>query len=193
MTTKKAIITAATDCLALKGYEGASMRDVAAAAHVQTSQIYYYFSDKSELFEAVFRQIIQNLRDDIEPIREIEDVTERMRAIIDYQLRKRKMLAALLNYFVAQSHKFPKRDDDGYVPASAYMHVLECLKIGEASGIYQSHTSMIDAKIIAHIMNGFILEYANRPLAKLQREKLVAAIADFIESATKALSKEETT
>lgn len=184
MAAKKAIIEAATDCLARKGYEGSSMRDVAAAADVHTSAIYYYFSDKAELFEAVYMQIIKNLQRDIAPIRVITDPSERLRAILTYQFTKRKMLAALLNYFVGQSDKFPRRSDDGYVPAGAYMHIIECLKLGEALGIYRSHTSGFDAKIIAHIMNGFILEYAHRPLNRDQCATLVTAIASFIEAAT---------
>ncbi|HEU0266691.1 MAG TPA: TetR/AcrR family transcriptional regulator, partial [Candidatus Saccharimonadaceae bacterium] len=176
MATKKSIIDATIHCLAFKGYDGASIRDVAAKAGVQASRIYYYFADKSELFEAAYRQIIANLQRDIVPIRRIDNPSERMRAIIDYQLRQRKMLAALLNYFVGQSNKFPKRSDDGYVPPSAYMHIFECLKIGETAGLYQTHTTSLDAKIIAHIMNGFILEYATRPLPKPRREQLVEAI-----------------
>lgn len=191
MNTYNLIIKSAMDCLAQRGYAGTSMRDIAALAQVQTSAIYYHFPDKSALFEAVYKQIIVNLQQDVEPIRRIADPSERLRAVIAYQLRKRKMLAALLNYFVAQADNFPKSDDGGYVPAGAYRHILETLEIGAAKDLYRSHTSPIDAKIIAHIMNGFIIEYANRPLPKKQSEALVEAIADFIEAATKQTSQDK--
>ncbi len=190
MNTYNTIIKSAMDCLALHGYSGTSMRDIAAMAHVQTSAIYYHFPDKSALFEAVYTQIIKSLQEDIVQIRLIADPSERLRAVIAYQLRNRKMLAALLNYFVAQTDKFIKNSDGGYVPAGAYMHILETLKVGAEKKLYHSHTSMIDAKIIAHIMNGFIIEYANHPLPKQQSEALVEAIADFIEAATKNKAKE---
>lgn len=184
MDTKTTIVKAATNCLATKGYSGASMRDIAKDSHVQTSVIYYYFSDKNSLFEAVYEHILAALQADIAPIRAIDDSSKRLRAILAYQLKKRKMLAALLNYFVGQTDKFSKYSDGGYVPAGAYYHILETLQLGSKSGVYQSHTSLFDAKIIAHIMNGFVLEYASRPLPKAESDRLVQAIADFIEAAT---------
>lgn len=193
MNTYNTIVKSAMDCLARRGYVGTSMRDIAALAKVQTSAIYYHFPDKSTLFEAVYKQIIINLQQDVVPIRNIADPSKRLRAVIAYQLKKRKMLAALLNYFVAQTDNFPKIEDGGYVPAGAYRHILETLELGTAKNLYHSHTSPIDAKIIAHIMNGFIIEYANRPLPKKQSEALVKAIADFIEAATKQPSKNKVT
>ena len=160
------------------------MRDIASLVNIKTSGIYYYFENKSSLFDAVYMHILAKLQQDIAPIREIEDPSMRLRALLMYQFRERKMLAALLNYFVARSDRFKAGGDGGYVPAGAYYHILECLEIGVAIGRYHSHTSLFDAKIIAHIMNGFILEYANRPLPEKQCGQLVEAIASFIEAAT---------
>jgi len=183
MTSKKRILNSAIECLAESGYAGTSIRDVARKANVQSSVIYYYFPDKDALLYAAFREITAKLQTDMAPIRNTDNASAMLRAVINYQFQQRRILAALLNYFVARSDDFPKLDVGGYVPAQAYYHIFGCLQTGSKTGQYQSHTSLFDAKIVAHIMNGFILEYASRPLPQRECDQLVEAIASFIEAA----------
>jgi AcrR family transcriptional regulator len=51
--TRQAILDAALDLFAAKGYFGASLRDVAAAVGVRESALYNYFPSKDALFEAL--------------------------------------------------------------------------------------------------------------------------------------------
>ena len=51
--TRQAILDAALELFAQKGYFGASLRDVAAAVGVRESAIYNYFKSKDALFEAL--------------------------------------------------------------------------------------------------------------------------------------------
>jgi AcrR family transcriptional regulator len=54
MTDKKEhIIDKAVDLFANKGFEGTSIRDIAAAAEVNVAMINYYFGTKEKLFEAL--------------------------------------------------------------------------------------------------------------------------------------------
>lgn len=59
------ILDSAEAEFALKGYDGASLKSVAAVAGVDTALMRYYFGDKEALFEAVFRRrgpIVNELR-----------------------------------------------------------------------------------------------------------------------------------
>ncbi len=59
------ILDSAEAEFALKGYDGASLKSVAAVAGVDTALMRYYFGDKEALFEAVFRRrgpIVNQLR-----------------------------------------------------------------------------------------------------------------------------------
>lgn len=57
MTDKKEhIIDTAIDLFATKGFEGTSIRDLAAAADVNVAMVNYYFGSKEKLFEALVQR-----------------------------------------------------------------------------------------------------------------------------------------
>ncbi len=51
--TRAAVLKAARTVFSRKGFEGASMREVAGLARVNNAMIYYHFRDKDELYRAV--------------------------------------------------------------------------------------------------------------------------------------------
>lgn len=51
------IMKAALGIFAIKGYNGASVRDIAQAANVNLAMINYYFGSKLQLLEAIFEQM----------------------------------------------------------------------------------------------------------------------------------------
>lgn len=53
--TRAALLEAATEQFAQRGFAATTIDDVAAEARVSKGAVYYHFADKSQLFEAVFR------------------------------------------------------------------------------------------------------------------------------------------
>lgn len=53
LATRAAILSAARNVFARRGFEGASTREVAEVARVNNAMIYYHFKDKGELYRAV--------------------------------------------------------------------------------------------------------------------------------------------
>jgi AcrR family transcriptional regulator len=53
--TRAAVLNAAADQFVMRGFVETTIDDVAAAARVSKGTVYYHFTDKAELFEAVFR------------------------------------------------------------------------------------------------------------------------------------------
>jgi len=53
--TRAAVLEAAADQFAQRGFAATTIDDVAAAARVSKGTVYYHFVDKAQLFEAVFR------------------------------------------------------------------------------------------------------------------------------------------
>jgi TetR/AcrR family transcriptional regulator len=53
LATRAAILAAARNVFARRGFEGASTREVAEVARVNNAMIYYHFKDKGELYRAV--------------------------------------------------------------------------------------------------------------------------------------------
>lgn len=78
------ILAAASKVIARQGFEGASVRDVAAEGGIGLSGIYYYFKSKDELLHAIqhhaFSTIVSQLK---ERLKTAISPEERLKAIID--------------------------------------------------------------------------------------------------------------
>jgi AcrR family transcriptional regulator len=68
--TRQAILDAALDLFADKGYFGTSLRDVAAAVGVRESALYNYFPGKDALFEALLAAHRESKAELVEPLLE---------------------------------------------------------------------------------------------------------------------------
>ncbi|UCC44259.1 MAG: TetR family transcriptional regulator [Candidatus Zixiibacteriota bacterium] len=78
------ILKAASRVIARDGFEGASVRDVAARGKIGLSGIYYYFKGKDELLYAIqyhaFSTLVSSLKD---RLKEASSPEEKLRAVID--------------------------------------------------------------------------------------------------------------
>jgi len=78
------ILRAASKIIARDGYEGASVRKVAAAAKINLSGIYYYFSGKDELLFALQRHTFSTLVDTLKQrLAACATPEEKLRAVAD--------------------------------------------------------------------------------------------------------------
>ena len=68
-STKLRILAAAQQVFAVKGFDGASTREIAAKAGVNISSLHYHWESKETLylaiFERIFQQVVDLLRDEI--------------------------------------------------------------------------------------------------------------------------------
>jgi len=94
------ILVHATDVFYDKGYEGASMRDLARCSGMSLSGLYYYFESKEKLLYLIqkhtFTTIVERLRARLD---ELSDPEQRIRAFIlnhlEYFLANRKAMKVL--------------------------------------------------------------------------------------------------
>jgi AcrR family transcriptional regulator len=77
MTDKKEhIINNAVELFAEKGFEGTSIRDLAARAEVNVAMVNYYFGSKEKLFEAMVQHKAAYLKGIIEELSKDNSITE---------------------------------------------------------------------------------------------------------------------
>ncbi len=84
-----AVLAAAGQGFAQRGYEGASMLDVAQAAGFSKAGVYHYFASKEHLLHGLLRQSLQQVVLDLEaadPGRDA-DPAERLAALVDAYVR----------------------------------------------------------------------------------------------------------
>jgi AcrR family transcriptional regulator len=94
------ILAHATEVFYEKGYEGASMRDLAGASGTSLSGLYYYFESKEKLLYLIqkhtFSTIVEGLRERLD---EVSDPEERVRVFIlnhlEYFLANREAMKVL--------------------------------------------------------------------------------------------------
>jgi len=60
---QKRLLDAAEELFANKGLDGTSIRDLTAKANCNLASINYYFGDKQQLYEELFRQRLREMRD----------------------------------------------------------------------------------------------------------------------------------
>ncbi len=78
------ILKAASRVISRDGFEGASVRDVAAQARIGLSGIYYYFANKDELLYALQRHTFSTLVSSLkERLKGATSPRDRLRAVID--------------------------------------------------------------------------------------------------------------
>ncbi len=57
MSTRQMIIVEALDLFSVKGYEGVSMRDIAAKVGIKASSLYNHFSSKADIFGSIVQEM----------------------------------------------------------------------------------------------------------------------------------------
>ena len=81
--TQAAIIKNAMELFAKRGYEGASLDEVAAASDINKAMIFYYFKNKAGLYEAVMREILETMYKEIQKAKEeCSSIKEELRAFV---------------------------------------------------------------------------------------------------------------
>ena len=88
--TKQEILEHALSLFMTKGYEGASMSDLAAATGIKKASLYAHYSGKEEIFSAVFTGVVEEYRETIQSLtlkREDESALTRLERMFRAFLR----------------------------------------------------------------------------------------------------------
>jgi AcrR family transcriptional regulator len=86
------ILVHATEVFYEKGYEGASMRDLARASQMSLSGLYYYFESKEKLLYLIQKHTFSTI---------VERLRQRLDDLSDPELRIRVFIVNHLEYFLA--------------------------------------------------------------------------------------------
>lgn len=77
------IIRSARHVFVEKGYDGATMREIAAGAGINISMLHYYFRSKDNMFDIVFEDVFRRMYGKIfETIADDKDIFEKISAIV---------------------------------------------------------------------------------------------------------------
>ncbi len=90
MDKKEQIINAAIELFAQKGFEGTSIRDLAAKADVNVAMVNYYFGSKEKLFEALVEMKASSARGRLEEVLHDKNLTaiQKIDKVIDSYIER---------------------------------------------------------------------------------------------------------
>lgn len=177
--TKTIIEQEAIRIFAEGGYEALSMRSLSEASDVSLSSIYYFFKDKDILLKEVFEKVSKELGKERAGLPKRKTAKKMLEDRIYFQFQHIEKVIYILKYYLHFRPNF-LRLDSGYIPEKGYLHINEVIEKGLDTGEYTSKDPVEDAKIMAHAINGFLLEYFPETPKKQDLKKIVLSITEFL-------------
>jgi TetR/AcrR family fatty acid metabolism transcriptional regulator len=166
---REAILRAATDVFASRGFFNSQVADVARAAGVAAGTVYLYFRSKDDLLVSIFdrtmREWIEEGRASVAPI---ADPVERLRAIARVHLDRMgrdRSLAVVFQVELRQSTKFMERFST--TALREYLGIIRQVIVeGQASGAFRRD---INPTLAAKLFFGGLDEMATNWILSTRR------------------------
>ena len=178
------IIKAAIKVFAGLGFAEASVNDIADAANVVVSGIYYHFGGKSELFDAATAAVYESLDAAIEAARAGHDPgsAEQLASVIragnqwvDDHPHASKMLYSLLPGATPESARLRDEHEARHV-ARAYRYIEHAAESG-SDGLADSPAGELAARTLVHLMISIMpLRLEGGPLSRRSPKSLEASL-----------------
>lgn len=107
---EKNIVESARNVFVEKGYDGATMREIAAGAGINISMLHYYYRSKDNLFDIVFNDVFNRMYGRIfEVISSGRDIFAKIRTIVDIYLDTLSAEPRLPNFIFNEVTQRPER------------------------------------------------------------------------------------
>ena len=142
------------------GYDGISMRILSKESGVGLSSIYHFFKDKDILLKTIYEETNRSLGASRSRLSSSETAKKMLEQLIYFQFKHMEDVVYVLKYYLAFREDFallPSRT----LPAKSVLHVEEVIQKGIQTGEFAvGHDEIVTkAKVIAHTINGYLLEY----------------------------------
>src|SRR5687768_14843268 len=178
---REAILRAATDIFAGRGFFNAQVADVARAAGVAAGTVYLYFRSKDDLlvsiFERTMREAIADGRACVAPL---ADPVEQLRAVARVHLERLgtdRSLAVVFQVELRQSTKFMERLSATLL--RDYLGIIRGIIVaGQASGAFRRE---INATLAAKLFFGGLDEMATNWILSTRKYSLVGEAAAIVD------------
>ncbi len=163
------------------------MRKLADEVGISLSVAYHYFRDKNVLLNELFDATILSLGQERHLLKKPDSARARLLQIIDFQFDHAKEITFIFKYYLYFRKSFLKLSS-GFIPAKEYKHIEEILLYGVQRGEFRKMDIAREAKVIAHAINGFVLEYfPDIPTGK-ERVEVIEPLSSFILRAIEPLT-----
>jgi AcrR family transcriptional regulator len=186
--TKDIIINKTAVMFARTGSLDFSIRNLAKQVPITPSVIYHYFENEEDLLLAMYLFLNKELGEKRAILPITKTAAEMLKQRIEFQIENQEEIVAVLKYYFSHRKNF-KKNKKGFVPDKSALHIEEVLKFGIETNEFTVDNLEDESKVIAHAINGFLLEYyPYKPKGK-EKKELVERIYKFIIRALKGGEK----
>ncbi|MCK4334986.1 TetR/AcrR family transcriptional regulator [candidate division WOR-3 bacterium] len=187
------ILEVAINLFARKGFEGASVRDITAAAQVTVPTLYYHFKDKDGLYQAALKESAENL---LELLKKVDDPNASLRDRF-IALAKAKMRLAIEKDLGIKllTKEWIDHGSSQDLPPQLEAVLGESFKYMEemiAQAVQRGEISPVNPKIGVWYLIGLIFLRNGRFLPKFMKTREVISddeIEEFVDLILKGLEK----
>jgi len=177
----EALLRAAIDTFAARGFFNAQVADIARAAGVAAGTVYLYFRSKDDLlisiFEMVMKEAITAGRDTIE---RLDDPIAQLRAIARLHLDRMgrdRALAIVFQVELRQSTKFMERFSAGHL--REYLGIIrDIVARGQSRGTFRAE---LNPTLAAKLLFGMLDELATNWILSRRKYSLVSEANAVVE------------
>jgi len=181
---REQIIEALFDCLADKGHESITVKDIASRANLHYGVIHYYFKSKEDIVSAMADSIIakyeQLLVDRIQPI---PSASEKLRVAIDFLVEEfifNRRLNRVFYNLVQMAYERKAIRAALQKQLRAYRgHISEVISEGIEDGEFVRRDTAQTASLMVALVEGMALQWVINPKT-LNQSEVRAMIADTI-------------
>jgi TetR/AcrR family fatty acid metabolism transcriptional regulator len=178
---RDAILKAATQLFARRGYFQSQVADIARAAGVAAGTVYLYFRSKDDILVSIFeRTMKETLAEGQAALAEVADPRERLRRMARLHLERMgrdRDLAVVFQVELRQSTKFMERFSSSYL--RDYLGVIrDTIAEGQAAGVFRPG---INATLAAKALFGALDEMATNWILTQRKYSLAAQADDIID------------
>ena len=162
------------------GYDGISMRTLAKESGVGLSSIYHFFTDKDVLLKAIYLETNRQLGLERSTLPVKQSAEQMLAQLINFQLEHIEDVVYVLKYYLHFRHDFALLPTKT-LPAKSVLHIEEVIRKGIETGEFNISAKDIaaKAKVVAHTINGYLLEYFPDVPRGKERREMVDDIVSF--------------
>ena len=179
LTSKEQILETSIHLFAQSGFEQFSIRNLAKKVGITHSVIYHYFENEEKLLKAMFEYASSQLGIKRKNLPQEKYAIDMLKARIEFQIDNSEYIVAVLKYYLSHRPGFQKFKN-GFIPDKSTLHIEEVLTYGMETGEFHVENIQDDAKVIAHAINGFLLEYYPHVPRGKEKIELIDRIYTFI-------------
>ncbi len=178
---RDAILKAATEVFARRGYFQSQVADVARAAGVAAGTVYLYFRSKDDLLVSIFeRTMKETLAEGHSAIAGMSDPRERLRRIARLHLERMgrdRDLAVVFQVELRQSTKFMERFSSTYL--RDYLGIIrDAIADGQSTGVFRA---TFNPTIAAKALFGALDEMATNWILARRKYSLAAQADEVVD------------